>query len=136
MYVLSAATLLAQAVQDLDTGGPFDTNKIALYTNDVYPNRNSAVADFEIGNFGGLTNLKSIVWGAPFVNTLQQAEAMAALLNWLTTATTDLPATAYGYIITDTAGTGYVLGERFATPVTFNVSGQNLGLIPRLVWDT
>lgn len=136
MYVLAQATLLAEAVLEIAVGGPFHTPKIALYTNDLYPSRGSVLADFTITDFGGLTNLQSVVWGAPFINDLQQAEVLAALLNWLTTATTSLPVTVYGYVMTDTAGAVLLLAERFATPIVYNRSGQSEGLIPRLVFNT
>lgn len=136
MYINSKATLIDLLTAAVGVAGTYNGVKVALFTNDVNPNRNSEVADFDIADFGGLTNLKAVVWGVPFGNAYSQAEVMGALLNWLTTAITLLPKTVYGYIMTDTAGTVYILGERFAEPYTFEASGQNLGFVPRLVFDT
>lgn len=136
MYVLTQTTMLAEAVLEIAVAGPFHTPKAALYTNDFYPARGTVLADLDIADFGGLTNLQAVVWGAPFINDLQQAEVLAALLNWLTTSTALLPVTAYGYALTDTAGAVLLLAERFATPIVFNRTGQSEGLIPRLVFDT
>lgn len=136
MYVQTTAVLLETATAMLATGAPFHGAKIALYTNDIYPVRTLALSDFTITDFGGLTNLQAITWGAPFLNGNQQGEVLGGLVNWLTTSTTGLPVTAYGYVITDSTGAVLQLAERFATPITFNASGNSYGIIPRLVWDT
>jgi hypothetical protein len=136
MYVLTQATLLAEAILEIAAGGPFHTPKMALYTSDVYPNKTSQLSDFVITDFGGLTNLQAIVWGAPWVNDNGQAEILGALLNWLTTSITGLPVTAYGYVMTDSTGAVLLLAERFAVPLVFGRSGQSEGVLPRLVFDT
>lgn len=136
MYVLSQGTLLAEATVEIATGGPFKTVKMALYTNDVYPAKTSILTDFTITDFGGLTNLQAIVWGAPWINDNGQAEVLGALLNWLTVTAPDPAVTAYGYVIANTAGDTLIMAERFAVPLTFGRAGQSEGVIPRLVFDT
>lgn len=136
MYVLNQTTLLDEATIEVGVGGPFEAPKIALYTNDVYPARGMAIGDFDIANFGGLTNQKAVTWGTPFLNDSQQAEVLGALINWLTTALALLPITAFGYLLLNTAGTDWLLGERFAVSITFTRIGQSEGVIPRLVFDT
>lgn len=136
MYVNSKATLLAQAVQDLASGGPYHLPKIALFTNDFLPGRAAVFGDFTIADFGGLTNVQDVIFGAPFLNPNQQAEALAAMLSWLTVSSALLPITAYGYVILNTAGSNWVLAERFPTPWVFNAGGPPLNFIPRLIWNT
>lgn len=135
MYVAKRGLLLDQATADVGVGGPLDAPKIALYTNDFYPVRGSVFADFTIGDFGGLTNVKTVTLGAPFINQLDQAEVLGALVNWLTTATTLLPITAFGWVLLDTAGTDWLVAERFAESYAFTYSGQNFGMVPRLKWN-
>lgn len=136
MYVQTVVTLLAQAVAAVGTGGAFNAAKVALFKAPGLPGRTKTLADFDIVDFGGLTNLKSLVWGSPFVNANQQAEIQAGLTSWLTTGITGLPVTIAGYLITNTAGDTLLLAELFPTPVTFDRSGQNLSGVPRLVFDT
>jgi hypothetical protein len=128
--------LLAQATLEIGMGGPYNGVKICLFTNNIYPTRTNVLSDFTIANFGGLTNLQSITWGTPFLNQNQQAEVRGTLVNWLTTASTGLPITAYGYCITDTAGAVLIMAEGFAVPFTFSTTGADLAIIPRLVYDT
>jgi len=135
MYVTKSGLLLDQAIAEIGVGGPLEAPKAALFTNDFFPVRTSVFADFTIGNFGGLTNVKNVVWGAPFINGLQQAEVWAGLLNWLTTALTLLPITAFGWVLLDTAGTDWLIAERFAESVEFTYSGQNFGMVPRAKWN-
>jgi hypothetical protein len=136
VYVNSKATLLLQAIQDLGAGGPYNAPKIALFTNDMNPGRNNVFADFVIADFGGLTNVKTVTWGTPYINGNLQAEVLAGLLDWLTVSSALLPMTAFGYVLLDTAGTDWLLAERFATPWIFNTGGPPLNLISRLVWNT
>lgn len=136
MYVNSKATLLAQAIQDLAAGGPYHTPKVAIFTNDFNPGRNSLFADFTIADFGGLTNVKNITWGTPYINSLLQAEVLGGLLAWLTTSATLLPITGFGYVVLNTAGDDWLLAERFAQPWIFNNGGPPLNLINRLLWNT
>jgi len=136
MYVQTAQTLLDELTRLLATGGPFALPNIALFFNDVQPTRSSDLDTFDITNKGGFTNIQAVVFGSGFLNADQAAECLGALVNWLTTSLDDLPATAYGYVLLNTGSTAILLGERFAQPVTFQVIGQNLGVIPRLVVDT
>jgi hypothetical protein len=136
VYVQTIFTLLAQALQQTATPGKYFGAQIALFTNNLYPTRTNLLSDFTIADFGGLTNLQALVWAAPFLNSNQQAEVLGALITWLTTSSTGLPVTVYGYLIVDSAGTDLLLAERFANPVAFNASGVSFSLIPRLVYDT
>lgn len=136
MYVLTVATLLAQAAIDLATGGPIHLPNIALFFNNLYPSRTNVLADYTITDVGGFTNIQAVTFGTPFLNGNQQAEALGGLITWLTTALTDLPATAYGIVLLNTDSSAVILAERFATPVSFNAIGNSFSLIPRLVYDT
>lgn len=136
MYVQTTTNLLAQAIQAIGTGGPFNAAKIALFHTAGNVGRTKTLADFTITDFGGLTNLKSLTWGAPFINQNQQAEVMAGNTNWLTVTAVLLPITVLGYVIVNTAGDTLLLAELFPVPIVFDHAGQNFGGVPRLVWDT
>lgn len=136
MYVLSQGSLLAEAILEIAAGGVFVAPKMALFTNNGFPSKTSILTDFVIDNFGGLTNLKSIIWGAPWINDNGQAEVLGALLSWLTVTAPDPAVTAYGYVMTNTAGDTLLLAERFALPLVFGRAGQSEGVLPRLVFDT
>lgn len=136
MYVLTTLQLIAQALADVAVGGPFAGAKIALYTNNISPSKNRVLADFTIADWGGLTNLKALTWGAPFANDSQQAEVRAGLTTWLTLTTPVTEVIVYGYVVTDTAGAVLLMAEKFATPYTFNRAGQAFGFVPRLVYDS
>lgn len=135
MYTVRKGVLLDQAIVDVGVGGPFEAPKIALYTNNVFPSRGSVLADFDIANFAGLTNQKAVVWGAPWLNGNAQAEVSGALLSWLTVTLPDPTVTAYGYVLLDTAGTEWLVAERFAESYAFTYIGQVFQLIPRLKWN-
>ena len=134
MYIQNIYTLLAQAAIDIAVAGPYHGAKIALFTNNQNPSRSDVLSSYTVADFGGLTNEQSITWGTPFLNGNQQAEVLGGLMSWLTTSTTGLPVTAYGYVIVDTTGAILLLAEKFATPVTFGASGNSFSLIPRLVY--
>jgi len=135
VYVVNQAALLLQAIADIGVGGPFHTPKIALYTNDVSPARGMILADFTIADFAGLTNVRDVTLGAPFINDLQQAQANGDLMSWLTLTLPVDPVTAYGYVLVNSAGTAWLLAERFAEPLVFTRAGQSESLVPRLIWD-
>lgn len=135
MYIIKRDTLLDQAAVDVGVGGPFNAPHIVLYTNDIFPSRGTPLADFDIADFGGLTNNRLVVLGAPYLNDFDQAEVDGGLVSWLTSATTLLPITAYGYLLLTTGGTDWLVGERFAEPITFSRAGQSESLIPRLIWN-
>jgi hypothetical protein len=135
-YALTSATLLAEATIEIGSGGPFHTPKIALYTNDVYPSKGAILEDFTTTDFAGLTNLQAVTWGTPWVNDNGQAELLGARVDWLTTEAPVDTITAYGYVLTNSAGDTLLLAERFATPLSFQRSGQQESIIPRLVFDS
>lgn len=136
MYVQNLTTLLNTIAEIIAMSAQFNGAKIALYTNDIYPSRTNVVGDFTIADFGGLTNQKAITWGTQFANAQQQAEVLGGLLTWLTTASTGLPQTAYGYVILKSDASDWLLAERFATPFQYTASGQQLSIVPRMVYDT
>lgn len=136
MYVNNKNTLLDQAVVDIGVGGPYNAPKVALFTTDFTPGRSSILADFVHADFGGLTNTKPVVWGAPFLNLNQQAEVLGALVSWLTTSGVLLPINAFGYVLLNTAADDWLLAERFPAPYVFNAGGPPLSFLPRLVWNT
>lgn len=129
-------TLLDIATMLIGTGGPYNAPKMALYRAGPAPNRTSILADFDITDFAGLTNLKTVVWGAPFVNAAQCAEVLGAMLSYLTVTAVGLPVSIGGYVIVNTAGTDLLLAEPFPAPLVFTFQGQNQGFVPRLVFDT
>lgn len=136
MYVQTVVNLLAQAVAAIGVGGAFNAAKIALYRSPALPGRRKALADFDITDIGGATNIKSIAWGAPFVNVNEQAEVQGGLVSWLTTLAPVPAISIAGYVILNTAGDTVLLAEAFPQLVTFDKLGQNFSLVPRLTFDT
>jgi hypothetical protein len=134
LNVYTTAQLLAMLIHELDVAGMLHLPKMALFTNDVVPSPNKVVADFTITDFGGLTNLKSVVYGTPFVNDSLQAEVRGANLSWATVTLPDPAVTAYGWVEVDTTGADVIRAERFAVPFQFNRAGQVFTMTPRIVW--
>lgn len=134
MNIFTTAQLLAMMIYELATGGNFNLPKMALYTNDIAPAPGRPLADYTITDFAGLTNLKNVVFGTPFINDSLQAEARGALLTWTTVSLPDPAVTVYGWVEVDTAGTDVLRAERFAVPYQFTRIGQSFSLVPRLVF--
>lgn len=136
MYVNNKTCLLDLLTALVGIGGQFNGAKIGLFQNDLYPVKTTLYADFTVVTFNGVTDWSTVTWGAPFLNQNTQAEVLGGLINWLTTSAPGAPVTCYGYVIENSGGTDWLLAERFATPFIFNQSGQHLGMIPRMVFDT
>lgn len=133
MIITMRNQLLAMAIELIDTGNVFAGVKWALYTNDVVPANNKVLTDFTITDFAGLTNLKAVTWGAPFVNDSGQGEVRGANLNWLTVTAPTENVIAYGWVEVNTAADTLLRAERFAEPYTFNRAAQLFTMTPRLL---
>lgn len=93
---------------------PLVGTKLHLYTNNVAPTKVNVPSDFTEPTYVGYAAL-SITWGAPARDPAGNISTDSGL-EVFQMSNALLPTTVYGYFITDTAGTHFLMGELFASP--------------------
>ena len=130
MYVMPSSKLVAILTELAATAGVLVTPKVKLFVNNFTPTANSVIGDFTLGSSNDWAAIV-VTWGAAHLTPQGMAELLSQLCTWTWTAGATEGLTAYGYLVTDTAGTGLLFSERFDTPVPQVFNGQQLSLIVR-----
>lgn len=111
--VLPASVLADILGVAVDTLGQFDGAKIALFSNNIVPSPSSVIGDFTPATFTGSTP-QAITWGDVYSDG--DGNAIAPGGSHLFPVTGAVSETIYGYIITDTAGTGLLAARQLPAP--------------------
>lgn len=115
---------LADLIALIAASGPWDGAKIRLYKNNVEPDPSMELADFEQADFTGYGDSSDIVWGTPFFKTDGSACVTSDLKVFTVGSTPTVFNTLYGYVVLDDAGTGWIFGRKFDTPIVLSGAGQ------------
>jgi len=109
----------------LGEGTFFDT-VVRLFSNDFTPTQDSVDTDFTECTFGGYAGITVAAWIGP-VNLGDDAQGLHVEANYEATDAVT-PENAFGYFLTDTAGTLIHASERFVTEIPFSIAGDFLSL--------
>lgn len=118
--------------------------KLRLYTSNTTPADTDTVATYtEMGAVQGYTpkTLTTTSWGAAVAGTgsgssSSNQASIAYAQQTFTADGTGGSQTAYGYIITDSAGTKLIGAEKFPAPETYATSGDVIKITPQLQLGT
>jgi len=131
--------LVAQMASALATTPPLDQvtalNRVALVMEPFTPTRQTLLADLVLATFDGSTE-KTVALGAQGSAqdpvTLQQIITIVEPLGgwrWVTSGTTNLPQSIYGFVLFDSSGPGPLLGsELLPEAITLTAIGQEVNL--------
>jgi len=127
---------ILEIVADITKFSDADAPRLRLFKNDVQPNVDTELGDFEEADFDGYTEKgwSSDDWnyGVDPVsgNQILEPKPTGASAVWEVTGETDIPQTVYGFYLTDNAGTTLIGARRFNTPVV--LTGPATGKVVRL----
>jgi len=121
--VQNSATLRADLVRLIATGGPLADCSVGLYQNDVTPTVGSSLTDFDAATFDGYNGAVTFTWGTPYTVPDGSAEvtSLQMLQDQMTGSAT--PNILYGYYMFSDSVT--LRGaERFEEPVPMSAVGD------------
>jgi hypothetical protein len=128
MAVVLAQTGLDQALIDFLADAETASLQVRLFTNNVTPTPASILADFTSANFGSYSDQGLPTHGAPTWDGTKWLVTFDAL-NWLTSGTSNLPQTLYGYVVYASVGNAVWWAEKFTgSPPTLTVAAQSFTL--------
>jgi len=120
-----ASTLATTLAQGTSGSG------MSLFQNNITPTPLVAVSDFVECDFVGYARKTGITSFVTFNDAPTGDEFVAGTVLQLFAATSIVtPQTAYGWYLTDVAGTGLLCWGLFDTPYTFNASGDKVQVYP------
>ena len=121
---------LAQLEELCDTGNLFAGAKVHLYKSAMGLTPLTVLADFDEADFDGYAPSSAVaVWTTGYApNGL--ATAVGEQKIFASTGPFVNANTIYGYYVTDGAGTAYLWGRQFTTPIAVSAEGQLLSVIP------
>lgn len=129
---LALGTLLAS---DSSTLAPATLpNKMGLAKNNFSLTENLVIGDIVAADFDGSTLIPGAAGAQqtgldPATNDqVLTIKDPAGGYRWITTGSTQLPQTIYGYYLVDTTGANLLMAGRFNTPITLTDVGQVINL--------
>lgn len=111
-----AALALKASVTSGDFAGPLTGSKVGLFVNNITPGKSSIVSELTEASFAGYAK-RSLTFGLPKRDENGNIGMDSGLSTWQPTDGV-LPQTAYGYFVTNSAGTQLLGGAKFENPQT------------------
>jgi hypothetical protein len=120
-----------------------DTTTLAPAMNAIYmalvkaplvPTEQLTFADITLATFDGSTPIALTVGSQPegldpvTTDSVIDLSPPAGGFRWITTGTTDLPQTIYGYVLLDHAKTTLYAAETLDVPITLTATGQRIDI--------
>lgn len=113
------------------TGAPLDDCKLYLFSNDLIPDATTLVADLTAPLYTGYAASAVLVWGAPFVDALNNGQLRAQHIQFQPTGTA-VGSTIFGWYITGATPALYpIVVERLPEPVPLTGPTDALLIEPR-----
>lgn len=113
-----------------EVAGELDNCVVKLFMNDIDPDGDTVLGDLTELDTPGYAASDAIAWGAPFINDLGNAEVVGDTKQF-TCSGAEAGNIAYGYYVTNAAGTVLKYAERFTNPRPMELANQATLVIPR-----
>lgn len=121
----------ALLTENLGVGAPLEAPTIRLFSNDFSPSENSVVGDFTECAFTGYAAVAGATWGTVGDDVDGSVYVSTDSAEFKSTGSA-VQENAYGWYLTDAAGTALYAFQRFDEPVYFADLGDVLTLVPKI----
>jgi hypothetical protein len=127
ILTLAAKLLLAGDM----TAGTLNGAKIVLFSNDLTINQNTVIGDLTVVTVAGMVAF-AVTWDAPWLNAAGEVVVSAPSHVFAATAVPGAPLNAFGWAITNGAGTELYAAVKFDAAVGVSKIGDGVSVQPLL----